>query len=371
MIKEISLLALTLAACGNGTTSTTLPDGSTNCKGNRVWNATLEECVEPTVDASISDAAVDDAGYVQKYQGKLYGVLDYEVNNRVPRFVTFDFATGRLESLVSTDGAILELPSSPRSVVSPALSPDSQNIIGYMEYVSGDREIFNMNLITGETHILFSDVGLPSFSWKDNTRFFVSVEEIVGKTATGDDDWKTRIYEKSLDGTFSEWLAEQDGRFTISLVSRIPYTHSFGVMFTCKNRDATFYELCKTNDNQFHGGFLYKSTDLHMSLVADLQKLYAPSDPTGELIVYFGCERERSLYLCSFNIYTGILQYELQRNDKSPSNGMAFSPDSKNVIFGDIYSLEDKTSQGRVMPEGIEFEGKPLDVQPYWFAWRE
>ena len=54
MNKCTSLLALTLAACGNSATSTTLPDGSTNCKGNRVWNATLEECVEPTVDASVS-----------------------------------------------------------------------------------------------------------------------------------------------------------------------------------------------------------------------------------------------------------------------------------------------------------------------------
>ena len=373
MIKEISFLALTLAACGNSTTPTSLPDGSPNCKGNRVWNATLEECVEPTVDASVVDSAVD-AGYVQKYQGKLYGVLNYDSNSRAPRFVTFDFATGKLESLLGTDGAILESPYSSGIIANPTLSPDAKNIVAYTDNNLGLSEIFNINRVTGETHILFTDVGLPSLSWKDNTRFFVSVEEIVGETANGDRDWKTRIYEKSLDGTFSDWIVEQDGRFRMSLISSSPYTHIFGIVFTCKNRDATFYEFCKTTDYPFHGEFSYKSTDLHIFPVSSPQKLYAPSNPEEEPIIYFPCghEGERPIYLCSFNVYTGDLLYELKTRDESLFWIATFSPDSKNVILNshDIYSREDKTYQGRVMPERIEFEGKPLDVQPYWFAWR-
>ena len=370
-----SLLALGLAACGGSGSSgsSDLRVDAALCKNGRVWNATLEECVESPDDASISDASINDAGYVQKYQGKLYGVLDVDVINS--GFVTYDFSTGKLERLVDDQGSIVFAPSGSHFVANSSLSPNGMSIVSWVSFDPQTvGEVYLFDLHSGKTESQFSLLGSAHFAWKDNTDFYVGLTE-----ALGNNTWKTRLYQKSLDGSFSDWLAELDGKDSIGAIA---VGSQGNVEFRCRGPGvdpldfSAPMEICYTYPHPYEGGFYYMSHSVRDGVPFTTEEISWPIPSSND--VYVPCSQQgQKRFVCVQHVVSGneTAKVVLTSEDKDVDY-ILFSPDMDYVLVNNkiMYNFKEQVPLGNFIPNDLKLDGQTLLGRDYdlsWFAWRE
>ena len=262
-------------------------------------------------------------------------------NDVAPQFVSFDFASGRLEKLVDSNGAIVEAPPNSTALFNPTLSPDGKHILARVGVVDEDstvhNEVYHFDLNSGNVTLLYSDLSHVYFAWKNNSDYFVSLSEVVGES--GDESlWMSRLYARSVTSDFSDWIVELEGKYSIK---GLVVGDDNNIEFRCraKNSPASdsnpVLEVCNTLPNPFHGSLVYDSHSFGSDVPFSGEIIAWPQKFSS--IVYVPCSQgEKHNLLCSFDINHKVTT--LVTSVTAPQVGsLAFDSYGKYVV---IHSFE-------------------------------